>query len=166
MKAIESGAQALPHPLRRRLTDGEQALAASVFGTALDAAAVTIRREKFWLLHPRRVTMAPNGHIWCHPEGDNWCADYAAAALGLKAHFVHEMVHVWQHQQGINLFLRRLPFARYRYALLPGKPFQRYGIEQQACIVADAFLLREGALLAEKPPLAAYSSVIPFGRWH
>ncbi|MFN7174581.1 MAG: aminotransferase class I/II-fold pyridoxal phosphate-dependent enzyme, partial [Thermaurantiacus tibetensis] len=38
-----------------------------------------------------------------------------AEPLAARGHFVHELVHVWQHQQGIRLPWRRLPFARYRY---------------------------------------------------
>jgi hypothetical protein len=34
----------------------------------------------------------------------------------------------------------RHPFCRYAYALRPGKPFARYGIEQQAEIVRHRFL--------------------------
>ena len=152
-------------PRIRGLTANERDLAASVFGSSIDPAAVTIRNAKFWMFHPWWVTMAPDGHIWCHPNGFNWCADYAAETLGLRAHFVHEMVHVWQRQQGINLILRRPPMARYGYRLTPGKAFGRYGIEQQACIVADAYLLREGRAVPGKPPLSDYAGVIPFGRW-
>ena len=108
--------------------------------------------------------MAPDGHIWCHPNGFNWCADYAAQPIGMRAHFIHEMTHVWQHGQGINLVLRRPPLARYRYRLVPGKPFRRYGFEQQACIVADAYLRREGREMPG-PALADYAAVIPFGDW-
>jgi hypothetical protein len=36
----------------------------------------------------------------------------------------------------------RHPFCRYRYVLEDGKPFDRYGLEQQAEIVKDAFLKR------------------------
>ncbi len=151
-------------PSVRALTEAECALAASVFGDSLDPGAVTIRCAKYWMLHPWWVTMAPDGHIWCHPNCFNWCADYAAQPLGMRAHFIHEMTHVWQRQQGINLILRRPPFARYDYALVPGKPFTAYGIEQQACIVADAYMLREGRDLPGKAPLAHYDNIMPFGR--
>lgn len=162
MAGIEGGAA---RPLVRALTPAERVLAASVFGDTIDADAVTVRAQKFWAFHPWWVTMAPDGHIWCHPHGYNWCADYAVQPLGLRAHFVHEMVHVWQRQQGINLILRRPPMARYGYRLQPGKAFGRYGIEQQACIVADAYMLRDGRALPGKPALADYAAVIPFGRW-
>lgn len=146
----------------RPLTTGEIALAKAVFGDALDAAAVTVRRAKYWALHPWWVTMAPDGHVWCHPNGFNWSTDYSACTIGLQAHFVHELVHVWQVQTGGHLALRRPPLARYRYRLTPGKPFHRYGIEQQAMIVEDAFRARARG---DAVTLAALSPLLPFPGW-
>jgi hypothetical protein len=152
-------------PRIRPLTAAERALVASVFGDSVAPDSVTIRCAKFWALHPWWVTMAPDGHIWCHPNGFDWVPDYARQPLGMQEHFVHEMVHVWQVQQRGSLVWRRPPFARYRYDLAHGKNFSRYGIEQQACIVADAFRLRAGQTLPGKPELAAYRGLIPFGDW-
>jgi hypothetical protein len=149
-------------PRRRPLKPGEVALAASVFGTALDPAPVTIACAKFWAFHPWWVTMAPDGHIWFHPNGFDWRADFSAASLGFQAHFLHEMTHVWQVQTGGSLVTRRLPWARYGYHLLPGKAFADYGLEQQACIVADAFLLGAGRALPGRPALGEYRAILPF----
>jgi hypothetical protein len=149
-------------PQVRPLTAGELALAKSVFGDALDAAAVTVRRAKWWALHPWWVTMAPDGHMWCHPNGFNWRPDYAACTAGLQAHFIHELVHCWQVQQGGHLAFRRPPLARYRYRLVPGKPFHRYGIEQQATIVEDAFRAR---LQGDAETLARLAPILPFAGW-
>jgi hypothetical protein len=146
----------------RPLTPREVALVASVFGDTVDPARTSVRHRKFWLFHPWWVTMAPDGHIWCHPNGFDWCADYAAEPLGMRAHFIHEMTHVWQRQSGRNLIVARPPLARYRYRLIPGKPFRRYGIEQQACIVADAYRLREAG---DRAALADYAAILPFGNW-
>lgn len=112
---------------------------------------------------PAWVTMAPDGHIWFHPMGDLWHADFTDAPLWARAHLVHELVHVWQHQQGVNLLVRRLPLARYQYLpLVPGKPFGRYGLEQQARITEEAYLLCSGARLPGRPPLEAYRALLPF----
>ncbi|MBC7504483.1 MAG: vgr related protein [Sandarakinorhabdus sp.] len=146
----------------RPLTPAEIALVDSVFGAALDPAQTSVRHRKFWMFHPFWVTMAPDGHIWCHPNGFDWCADYAAEPLGMRAHFVHEMVHVWQVQQGRNLIITRPPLARYGYVLALGKPFSRYGVEQQACIVADAYRRRERGDIAGLVP---YGAILPFGDW-
>jgi len=156
----------MPRRESRPLSSGETALAHSVFGGALDPERVRLHRAKWFVFQPKRVTMAPDGHIWCHPKGDNWSSDFACESLPLRALLVHELVHCWQHQQGLNLILRRPPFARYDYALVPGKPFGRYGIEQQACIVEDAYRLREGGLpVYDAAPSGAadYARLIPFG---
>jgi hypothetical protein len=107
--------------------------------------------------------MAPDGHLWFHPNGTVWSPDFSAEGPMLRGHFVHELTHVWQHQTGINLVWRRPPLARYRYLpLADGKPFHRYGLEQQAEIVRDAYLLADGVRLEGRAPLAAYRALLPF----
>ena len=146
----------------RPLTPGEIALARSVFGDAIDYAAPRVANRKWAFFQPARTTMAPLGTIHFHPRGGLYHDDFGAAPLGVQALFVHELVHVWQHQQGIFLPLRRHPFCRYSYALKPGQPFARYGLEQQAEIVRHAFRLRSGATVPGAPPLAQYDSLLPF----
>jgi hypothetical protein len=148
---------------RRELTAGEQAIAARVFGPTLDSGRVRINRLKWWMWQPAWITMAPDGHLWFHPNGDVWSEDFSLEGAVVRGHFVHELTHVWQHQQGISLIRKRPPFARYRYLpLVPGKPFHRYGLEQQAEIVKDAYLLGEGLRLPGRPPIEAYCELLPF----
>ena len=125
--------------MSRSLTEGERAIAARLFGGALDPEPVRVHRARWWPLQPRNVVMAPNGAIWVHPKSALWRDDYARCEPMLTGLFVHELTHVWQHQHGIWLPLRRHPFCRYRYAYRPGRPLRRYGIEQQAEIVRDAW---------------------------
>jgi hypothetical protein len=148
---------------RRPLTRGEAALVGRVFGTAIACDHVRVNRLKWWMWQPAWVTMAPDGHLWFHPNGAVWSEDFAAEGPHLRGHFIHEMVHVWQHQQGVNLILKRPPFARYRYLpLVDGRPFDRYGLEQQAEIVKDGYLLADGVRLQGRPPLEAYRALAPF----
>jgi len=58
--------------------------------------------------------------------------------------------------------LMRHPFCRYDYEIVPGRPFHRYGLEQQAEIVRHAFLMRRGIRVEGKPPLATYEALLPF----
>jgi hypothetical protein len=146
----------------RPLTEAERMLAASVFGDAIDLDRVRLNCRCWWPLQPRPYVMAPDGQLWFHPQGGLWREDFAAAELGLRALFVHELVHVWQHQRGLNLILRRHPFCRYGYVLKPGWALRRYGIEQQAEIVRHAWLLRQGAVVPGAPPLSQYETVLPF----
>jgi len=148
---------------RRSLTTGEIALARSVFGDAIDYAPVTVVRGKWAFFQPRETVMAPLGHIHFHPRGSAYCDDFRDAGLGAQGLFIHEMVHVWQHQQGLFLPIRRHPFCRYRYAIEPNRPFRRYGIEQQAEIVRHAFLLRHGGWVPTDASQATYDALLPFG---
>ena len=110
--------------------------------------------------------MAPRGHIHFHPLASNYCDDFATASLMLQAHFIHEMVHVWQVQARGSWYLvtHRMPWARYDYSLKPGWKLERYGIEQQAEIVRHAFLLRKGVRIAGVADKAAYELLVNFGR--
>lgn len=151
-----------PHSSGRPLTQRETALSQSMFGDAIDYARVRVHNRKYWWFQPRRITMAPNGHLWFHPKSDLFCADFCDSSLSIQGHFMHEMTHVWQHQSGICLPLRRHPFCRYDYTLKPGWKLQQYGIEQQAEIVKHTFLLRNRSKVPGAPPLEQYESLLPF----
>lgn len=146
----------------RPLTDGEIQLAKSVFGDSINLSRVEICHRKWFPFQPRHVVMAPRGHIHFHPRGNLFRSDFSKERLHLQGLFIHEMVHVWQHQKGICLPLKRHPFCRYDYSLKPGWKLERYGIEQQAEIVKHAFLLREGATVAGAPSLDQYTGILPF----
>lgn len=149
----------------RSLTSQEAALARSVFGQAIDYGRVRVHNRTWWPLQPRGVTMAPDGDLWFHPDSGLFCADFCESPLHIQGHFIHEMTHVWQAQRSGKwwLPLMRHPFCRYGYDVTPGKPFDRYGIEQQAEIVRHAFLLRRGLRVEGKPGLAVYDALLPFG---
>jgi hypothetical protein len=126
----------------RGLTRGEISIAQSMFGSALRLDPIRLHRTKWWPLQPRNVVMAPCGAIWFHPQSPLWRDDFATAPPRLQALFVHELAHVWQHQRGIRLLLKRHPFCRYDYRIDADRPLERYGIEQQATIIEHAFLAR------------------------
>jgi hypothetical protein len=148
----------------RPLTQGERAMAASIFGAAIDYDAVRIHRRKWFPLHPKRAVMAPDGHIWVHPKGDQWAEDYSAASLPLQGLFIHEMTHVWQAQMRGRWYLplMRHPFCRYAYDFIPGRALDRYGLEQQAEIVRHVFLQRRGISRHGIADLAALETAMPF----
>lgn len=146
----------------RFLTPAETKLAESVFGSAIDYSSVRIANSKWAFFQPRKTVMAPRGVIHFHPRGDLYCADFCGADLTDQGLFIHEMTHVWQHQQGVNLLLRRHPFCRYNYNLVPGQPLEKYGIEQQAEIVRHWFLLKNRFTIAGAPSVKQYETVIPF----
>jgi hypothetical protein len=147
---------------KRPLTPAEIELARSVFGDSIDYAKVRLVKGKWWPFHPRDAAMAPMGNIWFHPAGGVWSDDFSKEPLGRQGLFIHELTHVWQTQAKGRFYLplMRHPFCRYDYRLQPGRPFSRYGLEQQAEIVRHAFLAARGGEVARCPPL----SLLPFGR--
>lgn len=157
-----SDGHVLAMPAARPLTPGEAQLARSVFGDALDPARAFVANRKWAFFQPRNTTMAPLGTIHFNPASGLYRDDFSTAPLGLQGLFVHELVHVYQWQKGIFLPLKRHPFCRYDYAIKPGQPFERYGIEQQAMLVQHYFLIRAGIGVTGAPPAALYESILPF----
>ena len=150
----------------RPLTPGEVALVREVFGAAINPEKVMIRRRKWFAFHPRHVTMAPTGHLHFHPGGDNYCDDFSQASPSMQGHFIHEMTHVWQSQTRGWWYVPLLGAVqrKYGYTLMPGKPLTSYGIEQQAEIVAHAFMLRRGWKVPGAAELDALQAALPFGK--
>lgn len=148
----------------RALTAGEIALARSVFGNVIDYEKVTIKRRKWFPLQPKRVTMAPRGHLHFHPASEAYCDDFSRVGVIRQGLLIHELTHVWQSQMRGKWYLvtRRMPWARYDYSLKPGWGLEKYGIEQQAEIVKHAFLLRNGVKIAGAPDVSAYDLLVRF----
>ena len=145
----------------RPLTPGEIALARSMFGDAVDYSKVRLIRRKWWPFQPKDTVMAPTGNMHFHPKSRLWSDDFAKEPLGKQKLFIHEMTHVWQAQTRGRFFLplMRHPFCKYGYTVEDGRPFEKYGLEQQAEIVAHLFLRQHGAGPATCPP----RSILPFG---
>ena len=146
------------------MSEGEVALARSVFGRAIDYSKVRIRRRKWFPFQPRRITMAPRGHLHFHPLGEHYCDDFSLVSPVRQGLFIHEMTHIWQTQAlgEWYLLLNRHPVCRYGYRLKPGWKLEQYGIEQQAEIVRHAFLLRSGVRIAGVANAAAYDLLVDF----
>jgi hypothetical protein len=145
--------------ISRSLTSGEKALVRSVFCDAIDCSKVRLVLGKWWPFQPRRSAMAPMGNIYFHPDGGGWSDDFSKEPLRAQGFFIHEMTHVWQAQKGGRFYLplARHPFCKYRYEFVPGRPFRRYGLEQQAEIVRHIFMAGRGADTACPP-----QSLLPF----
>ena len=146
----------------RRLTEGETDLAAGVFGRALDAHRVRIAALPVW----RRAFVAgPALVAW---PARTALKDFSVAPLALQAVLVHELVHVWQAQTGVNLLAAKLRAgdgpAAYRYDPATGAGFTSLNIEQQAMVVQHAFLAsREGPSPHPAETYAILLAGAPFG---
>jgi len=83
----------------RPLTEGEMALAALLFGDAIDYARVRIHARRYMPFQPKNCAMTPNGSMYFHASC--FLDDYAQAEATVQHWFIHEMVLLWQsaHQQ-------------------------------------------------------------------
>lgn len=120
---------------QRPLTSGEIQLAQSVFSTHLDLTDIHIIAHRFIF---KGYAMSPNGHIYFN-EAD-WIDDFSKESLSKQSWLIHELVHVWQLQQGIKVVRKAIIDRRYDYVIKQGKAFLHYGVEQQAQMVQDYFI--------------------------
>lgn len=149
----------------RSLTDGEIALAKSVYQSEIAYEKVLIFNEKWAFFQPRDRAMAPNGNIYFAEGNTQYSSDFSNADIHAQATFIHELAHVWQHQNGINVIARGAINRNYDY--LPLKidaKFEDFGIEQQAQIIRDYFYLKNNFFGKDWPTIAVYIRVIPFLR--
>lgn len=128
----------------RLLTAGEMAMARLVFKDALDYHDVKVHNEEYlpFGLQPDDIAMTPNGEIYFNPK--HFKEDFSQEDAGNKHWFMHEMVHVWQHQLGYWVRLRgaiRIGLG-YDYELEPGKTLGDYNMEAQGDLLADYFALK------------------------
>ncbi len=145
----------------RPLTTGEIALLRGVFGDGIAYGQVRVHPQRLCWPFPRDRAMAPNGHLYfpgCYED------DFAGPAVSLRrrALFVHEGAHLYQWyglQQWVWL---RGPFdRRYAYALVPGKPYEAYGLEQMGMIAEHYYLLANGGRTGLPWPIEAYRAILP-----
>ena len=129
--------------MARPLTRGEIDMARSIFGDALDYGKVKVYRRRYlWFgLQPKNCAMTPNGHLYFHAS----CCldDFSRGNAGQQHWFMHEMVHVWQHQLRYPVKLRgalRIGLG-YAYTLAPQRRLCDYNMEAQGELLADYFAL-------------------------
>ncbi|MDD9901865.1 MAG: type IV secretion protein Rhs [Alphaproteobacteria bacterium] len=136
---------------RRPLTKNEIALARSVFGNAIQYDAITITQNPWMPFQPKGTAMTPDGHLYMH---GCYRDDYATSSPGMQGLFIHEMAHVWQKQnnilnpiaEGVKLGMK-YGFnynAAYPYMLDEKKDLLDYNMEQQASIIEEHFMQKNG----------------------
>lgn len=149
----------------RGLTDGERALALEAFADALDTGSIRFLPAPWpfdrafvpgrwfgrdWIVWPRR-TLPP---------------DVAAAPLRLQAMLIHELTHVWQARQGVNLLTGKIRAgdrpSSYEYPVGMDCDWGGLNIEQQAMVVEHRFRLTRGGRVPADA--AFYDRVCPIGR--
>lgn len=133
----------------RYLTDNEVQLAYKVFGNQLNYSAIQVLNTPYLPWQPVGLFMAPVGKIFVNPE--NYKEDYSLESLAYQCTFIHELTHIYQYQQHINVlfkgallqiayYLSFQNYNPYHYSFIPQKSFWDYNIEQQGDIARDIFL--------------------------
>ncbi len=149
----------------RALTGGERALADEAFGDALKLDSIRFLPA----LRPFDRAFVPGrwfGRDWIVWPRSTLPPDLAEAPLRLQAMLIHELTHVWQAQQGVNLLTGKLRAgdrpASYEYPVGMNCDWGGLNIEQQAMVVEHRFRLSRG----QRTPgdRAFYDRVCPIGR--
>jgi hypothetical protein len=126
----------------RPLSEGEIRLASLLFGDAIDVTRVRIHNRRYMPFQPRNCCMTPNGSMYFHHSC--FLPDYARGDPPAIHWFMHEMVHVWQHQLGYPVRLRgafRIGLA-YGYTLTENSTLEDFNMEAQGDLLADYFVLK------------------------
>jgi hypothetical protein len=128
--------------MTRGLTPGEIAMASLLFGGAIDYARVRVHKRRYLPFQPKNCCMTPNGSMYFHHSC--FLPDYSLGKPTVIHWFIHEMVHVWQHQLGYPVRLRgaiRLGLS-YHYELREGALLSDYNMEAQGDLLADYFAVK------------------------
>lgn len=126
----------------RRLRLGEINMASTLYGFTIHYNQVWVHLESYLPFNTQNTlqAMTPNGEMWF--RSDLYQPDFSIADVYYKHLFLHEMMHVWQHQRGMMVRLRGLMSwaADYTYSL-DKTNLVDYSLEQQASIVSDYWVL-------------------------
>ena len=148
----------------RALTAGEAALALAAFGDALDLAPIRFLSSP-WPFTRAFVPGRWFGRDWIVWPRSGLPADLATASLKLQATLIHELTHVWQAQQGVNLLTGKIRAgdrpASYEYPIGMDCSWGDLNIEQQAMVVEHRFRLLQGG--KAPAPAEFYDRVCPLG---
>ena len=148
--------------ISRTLTSGEQFYALEIFGAAIDYKIVRIHNTRAYFFQPADTAITPDGEIYFPPA--SYKPDFSSN-MSDATWLIHELAHVWQHQQGMWVRTRGMLNRTYEYGDLGTnkRSFLNYGIEQQASIVGDYFRLKHGlSAYRGQGPITAYEALIPF----
>ncbi len=129
----------------RPLTSGEIAMAKTIFGNQMDYSAVRVSS------HRSKKSKAFHGQMYL--TWTSYADDFSKVNSKWKqSNFLHELAHLWQEQQGVNLITSAIKeffrhggnYSRaYRYNLTKDVQFGTLGIEQQGEIIEDYWSVRQ-----------------------
>lgn len=129
--------------MKRKLTFGEVKMLSRVFDDSINYLAVRVNDGS--LIPATEYSMTPGNTVYM--ANGSYRDDYSESTLEHRYLFVHEMAHVWQHQRGDHVVLGAMLSRRYYYDF--DKPhLSDYGIEQQASIIADYWMLKSFGVIS------------------
>lgn len=130
----------------RNLTLAEIAMAQKIFADSIDYAQVKIY-SGFPFMPGLKAAVSPNGHIYFPKH--NCPVDFTLAGTPYMVWLIHELTHVWQHQNGYRTWLGGIMLSLKggylkRRAYEYGMPahiscFSQLNMEQQADFLAHYF---------------------------
>ncbi|OWQ85761.1 Rhs element Vgr protein [Roseateles aquatilis] len=119
-------------------------MARLLFKDSLDYTQVKVHNGEYlpfgW--QPDDTAMTPNGEMYFNKK--HFKEDFSVTSESTRHWFIHEMVHVWQHQLGYPVRLRgaiRIGLG-YDYELKAGTTLGDYNMESQGDLLADYFVLK------------------------
>ncbi|WP_295173810.1 hypothetical protein [uncultured Brevundimonas sp.] len=145
----------------RALTEAEKSLAREAFGAAIDLGPVRLIGWPF-----RRAFVAGRGfeRDWIVWPQAQLVADFTLTSERMQGVLIHELTHVWQAQQGVNLLFAKLKAgdtpASYAYRVEPTCRWDALNIEQQAMVMEHRFHCRRGR--PTPGDMTFYDTVCPF----
>jgi hypothetical protein len=153
-------------PNSRPLTEGEIALAYTIYKDSIDYKLVRIHEKGFPFYQKPGTGFTPAGEIYvkersedCSPQPTSCLSqpDYSTATPYTKSFFLHEMVHIWQYQLGFSVFWHGIfsffsgdyiqpsknespEMYKYDAYSATQTKFSDFNYEQQGDIIADYYL--------------------------
>jgi hypothetical protein len=134
-----------PEGKARWLTAGEIAMARTIFKDSIDYSKVKVHNgEYLWFgMQPDDTAMTPDGEMYFNKK--HFKEDFSLTTKETQHWFIHEMVHVWQHQLGYPVKARgaiRIGLS-YEYELASTKKLSDYNMEAQGEVLADFFYMKK-----------------------
>lgn len=124
-----------------------------MYGSSIKYSEVKIHEGKYFFSQPDDSGMTPRGEIYA--AGTAYHDDYSKEDASTQGFFIHEMGHVWQHQNDVLSVIwaalaeqiwHGFDYSKaYPYLLDADKTLTDYDVEQQASILEDYFrVVRRG----------------------
>jgi hypothetical protein len=134
-----------PEKASRPLTSGEIEIAVELYADSVDYTKVKIHNGDYlWAFQNENTAMTPEGEMYFPTL--RFREDFSKGSPLERHWFIHEMAHVWQYQNGYDVWTRGLRFwsLPYDYVLDESKTLCDYNMEAQGDILADYWSLTDG----------------------